>query len=275
MAKTDQEIERLNRRAWSKPGVVEYFGALSEWTEDAGEPVVVAAIAAEVAGQPILDVGIGGGRTVPILMEISKDYVGVDYTPEMVAAARARFPTVRLEQGDARDLSQFADGAFALVFFSANGLDAVSHEGRAMFFREAHRVLQPGGVLAFSTHNLDHRNAGRAPWDPRQKWPRDPRRVLRRVIRLPMAARGYLRNRRMAVRGEGWAMLASPLYDFGLVIHYASLAETLRELSVAGFTGVVEVVDMFGGSLDPNGDTGGTKWFHLVTRRPPRSALQG
>ena len=162
MAETDQEIERLNRRAWSKPGVVDYFSTLADWSEDAGEPVVVARIAAEVAGRPILDVGIGGGRTVPILMEISKDYVGIDYTPEMVAAARARFPTVRLEQGDARDLAQFADGSFALVFFSANGLDAVSHEGRGMFFREAHRVLEPGGVLAFSTHNLDHRNAGRA-----------------------------------------------------------------------------------------------------------------
>ena len=90
-----------------------------------------------------------------------------------------------------------------------------------------------------------------------------------------MAARGYLRNRRMAVRGDGWAMLASPLYDFGLVIHYASLAETVRELSAAGFTGDVEVVDMLGGSLELNDDTGGTKWFHLVTRRPTTRARQG
>ena len=64
-------------------------------------------------------------------------------------------------------------------------------------------------------------------------------------------------------------MLASPLYDFGLVIHYASLAETVRELSVAGFTGDVEVVDMFGGSLDPDGDTGGDEV--VPPRYPPPS----
>jgi SAM-dependent methyltransferase len=269
VSEAGREIDSLNRSAWSKPGVVEYFRTLDDWSEDAGEPTVVSRIAGEVAGRPVLDVGYGGGRTVPILTAISEDYIGIDYTPEMVAAAQARFPTVRLEHGDARDLSRFAAGSFALVFFSANGIDAVPHEGRDLFFREAHRVLQPGGVLTFSTHNLDHRNAGRAPWDPRQRWPRDPRRVLRRLSRLPIAARAYLRNRRLASRGDGWAMLNTPLYDFGLVIHYASLTEVVRELSAAGFAGEVEVYDMFGDSLGPGDDTGATKWFHLITRRNP------
>jgi SAM-dependent methyltransferase len=229
VSEAGREIDSLNRSAWSKPGVVEYFRTLDDWSEDAGEPAVVSRIAGEVAGRPVLDVGYGGGRTVPILTAISEDYVGIDYTPEMVAAAQARFPGIRL--------------------------------------REAHRVLQPGGVLSFSTHNLDHRNAGRAPWDPRQRWPRDPRRVIRRLARLPIAARAYLRNRRLASSGDGWAMLNTPLYDFGLVIHYASLTEVIRELSAAGFAGEVEVLDMFGDSLGPGDDTGVTKWFHLVTRR--------
>jgi len=64
-------------------------------------------------------------------------------------------------------------------------------------------------------------------------------------------------------------MLNTPLYDFGLVIHYASLTEVVRELSAAGFAGEVEVYDMFGDSLGLGDDTGATKWFHLITRRDP------
>jgi len=248
--------------------VVERFASLEVWPEDAGEAVLVGRFAEEARDQPLLDVGIGGGRTVPLLLAISSDYTGIDYTQEMIDAARARFPGVRCEWGDARDLSRFADGSFAVVFFSANGIDAVDHDGRVRIMAETRRVLRPGGVYAFSTHNLEHRNAGRAPWDPRQRWPRDPRRVLRRVARLPHAARAHLRNRGLVVRGDGWAMLNTPLYDFGLVIHYATLAETVRELTDAGFSADVEVYDMHGNRLEPGASTASTKWFHLLARVP-------
>jgi SAM-dependent methyltransferase len=264
----ESPLDRLNRRAWARPQVVERFAHLEVWPEDEGEAVLIDRAAEEFRGQPILDVGIGGGRTVPLLRAISEDYVGIDYTQEMIDAAVARFPGVRCEWGDARDLSKFADASFGLVFFSANGIDAVDHEGRLQIVAETRRVLRPGGVYAVSTHNLEHRNAGRAPWDPRQRWPRDPRRVLRRVLRLPKAVRGHLRNRRLVVNGDGWAMLNTPLYDFGLVIHYASLDETLRELTDAGFSPDVEVYDMFGQRLGPGASTADTKWFHLLARVP-------
>ena len=43
-----------------------------------------------VRGQPILDLGVGGGRTVPLLRAVSSDYVAVDYTPAMGEACRRR-----------------------------------------------------------------------------------------------------------------------------------------------------------------------------------------
>ncbi len=259
-------VDELNRRAWARRRTVDMFAQLQAWSEDAGEAAVIARVTEEVRGQPILDIGIGGGRTVPLLRELSSDYVGIDYTPEMVEVAAKRFPEARIEWGDARDLSAYEAGSFGLVFFSANGIDAVPHDDWRRVLREARRVLRPGGVFAFCTHNLDHRNAGRSPWDPRQRWPRDPRRVARRFLRLPRAIRGYLRNRGLAVRGDGWAMLNTPLYDFGLVIHYVSLPVAVRELVDAGFAPDIEVYDMFGERVPADEPPTHTKWFHLVAR---------
>jgi SAM-dependent methyltransferase len=259
-------VDRVNRRAWARPGIVDYFSHLETWSEDAGEAALIARAADETRGQPILDVGIGGGRTVPALRAISENYVGIDYTPEQVAAAAARFPEADIRYGDARDLSAFPDGSFALVFFSANGIDAVPHDDRQLVLREARRVLRPGGVFAFSTHNLDHKNAGKAPWNPLQVWPRDVRRVARRFVRLPYAIRNHARNRRLVLRGDGWAMLNTPLYDFGLVIHYVSLSTAIQELTATGFGEEIEVYDMFGERVASGGDVGGTKWFHLLAR---------
>src|SRR4029077_6207672 len=122
------------------------------WT-DPGEQAALQSVRADASNQPILDLGVGPGRTVSLLREISTDYVGLDYTSELVLACRQRYPEVRILHGDARDLSQFSDGSFQLVVFSFNGIDAVNAEDRLTILREARRVLRPGGALLFSTHN--------------------------------------------------------------------------------------------------------------------------
>ena len=111
-------------------------------------------------GQPLLDLGVGGGRTLPLLRELSDDYTGIDYSAELVAAARRRFPQARIEIGDARDLSRFAASRFALVFFSFNGIDGITHDERGQVFREVLRVLRPRGLFAYSTNNLDTPDTG-------------------------------------------------------------------------------------------------------------------
>ena len=262
------EVDDGNRAAWQRPDVVEHFARLDVWTEDCGEAVAIERISGALRDGRVLDIGIGGGRTVPVLGSTAAEYVGIDYTPAMVDAARRRFPSVRIEHMDARDLSAFRTHSFDVVFFSANGIDAVDHVGRRAVLTEAHRVLAPGGVFVYSTHNLEHKNAGRAPWDPRQRWPRDPRRVLRRFARLPLAIRGHLKSRRKVVRGEGWAMLNTPLYDFGLVIHYITLAEARREITAAGFESTIEVIDMNGEMIGDGDDPSTTKWFHIIARVP-------
>ena len=102
----------------------------------------------------VLDLGVGAGRTSGWLARRAAHYVGVDYAPNMVAAARDRLPDLDFEQGDAADLSRFADGSFDIVVFSFNGLDCLSSDAaRQSCLRECHRVLRSQGVLILSRHN--------------------------------------------------------------------------------------------------------------------------
>ncbi|HUN43594.1 MAG TPA: class I SAM-dependent methyltransferase [Acetobacteraceae bacterium] len=87
------------------------------------------AAATEALGAPILDIGVGGGRTTPLMRAISTNYCGIDYIPEMVAIARRRFPDADFRVMDAREMD-FHNGRFALTTFSYNGIDSVDVKGR-------------------------------------------------------------------------------------------------------------------------------------------------
>src|SRR5690348_5879799 len=84
-------FDRINQRTYSRPGVLRQFESATGWLEP-GERIAIERVADAVRGGAILDIGIGGGRTAPLLGEISKNYRGIDYSPAMVQVARRRFP---------------------------------------------------------------------------------------------------------------------------------------------------------------------------------------
>src|SRR5579863_7739657 len=110
------DLGMLKQKAFQRRGVLRRFGSASGWLER-GEQIAVLSVAEAVRGAPILDIGVGGGRTAPLMREISTDYRGIDFAPKMIATARARFPTLDFRKMDARHL-EFGDGSFALATFS-------------------------------------------------------------------------------------------------------------------------------------------------------------
>ena len=146
-AESPRLLETVNRAGWAD--VTDEY-AVEGWN-DPGELGALTYVADRVRGLPVLDVGVGGGRTAALLRLLTDDYLGIDYTPEFVALARSRHPGVRFALGDARDLDGIPDNSRGFVLFSFNGIDAVDHEDRQLVMASVHRVLQPGGTFLFST----------------------------------------------------------------------------------------------------------------------------
>jgi len=214
---------------------------------DAGEEQALGSLLPLAPGTRVLDLGVGGGRTTAILAEGSASYLGLDITPEMIEDARSRYPGVDLRVGDAAHLEALGDGAFDLIVFSLNGLDCLGHEDRERFFAECARLLAPGGVLQFSSHNLDGPSYGERPslQDVRERLAKPGLAAKAEAVigggpRLVLAHRHYRRHSSQQAHGDGWAMAPLRAHEFRFACHFATLPEVRRSVTRAGL--VVEAI---------------------------------
>src|SRR5262249_37774832 len=158
-----------NQATWSKLSSRRYFARGAAFT-DPGERAALDWVRDRIRGKPILDIGVGIGRPIPMLKPLRSDYRGLDYVSPMVDASRPAYPAARTDHGDARYLAGYPADHFALVTFSYNGIDAVSAADRALVFRAVRRVLLPDGFFFFSTLNIDGPSYHERPWKIRV-WP--------------------------------------------------------------------------------------------------------
>ena len=125
------------------------------------------ALVGEVApfgGERVLDVATGTGMVAAELLARSDCLVvGIDQSPEMLSAARARFAgstRVELVEGQAEALP-FADASFDALTFTYL-LRYVDDPRSTM--RELARVVRPGGRVASLEFGVPPRAAARAAW---------------------------------------------------------------------------------------------------------------
>jgi len=265
-----------NNIVFRDPETVRSFVGSEGWLEE-GERVALLRVAPQVRARPILDIGVGLGRTSSLLRLVSDSYVGLDYSPEMVALCSQLHPDVDVRLGDARDLSMFADGSFELVFFSNYGVDAIDASGRRSFLNEANRVLRDGGLLVHNTLNKEGRLYGETPWQlhaPGQRPDLSARRVagwcwhnLKDPMRAPRRYRNWFANRRSTSDHGGWAMGQFSAHDFSLIVHFITLGQLRSELDETGFDIVTIVACPTGEVIDEGAahcDAGG---FYAVGRK--------
>ncbi len=240
-------VDDVNRTTWTE--VVDEY-AIEGWS-DPGELGALTFVADRVRGVPILDLGVGGGRTVALLRLLSADYLGVDYTPALVELCRERHPGVEIEVGDARDLSGLAEGSRGLVVFSNNGIDAVDHEGRQQVLSGVHRVLEPGGTFVYSTLNKDNPLFGAHPgtaerisWLPGsllpaplpEATPEDPSGAAGGDDESWLRAVRNWRKLRGEIRDEGeWGLAPFAAHEFSLLTHFITVGGAVAELDRHGF----------------------------------------
>ncbi len=217
----------------------------------------------------MLDLGVGAGRTGYTFAGLVDRYVGLDYSPRMIARAEqllAGTPGVELMIADAATVSPEL-GSFDVVLFSFNGIDAAPHEDRERILAGVRSVLDDDGYFLFSTHSL-----GTLPFDERR--PLSPRLGSSRLYRayaaamsVPYAYRIRKSNRELdlaAAHRQGWTLVRSMAHDFALMDIYVDPAHQVTELERLGFR--VEKI------LDPDGNEasleriGREPWFDYLCR---------
>jgi demethylmenaquinone methyltransferase / 2-methoxy-6-polyprenyl-1,4-benzoquinol methylase len=139
--------------------------ALSFWQDPRWRSALVDAIV-PAAGERVLDVATGTGMVAGELLSRAQcSVVGIDQSPEMLGAARARFAGVpgswvELVEGQAEALP-FADGSFDALTFTYL-LRYV--EDPAATVAELARVVRPGGRIASLEFGVPPWAPARAAW---------------------------------------------------------------------------------------------------------------
>ena len=155
------EVARHNRKAWD--GLVQ---RANRWTVPVDAGAIAAARRGEwelvltptkpvprswyppLAGEQVLGLASAGGQQAPILAAAGARVTVLDNSPRQLeqdqVVARREGLTITSVLGDMRDLSAFPDRSFALVFHPCS--NSFVPDVRPVW-REAFRVLKPGGVL--------------------------------------------------------------------------------------------------------------------------------
>ena len=233
----------------------------------ADEDAILNRYGRDIEGGRILDIGVGGGRTTPYLTELSSNYVGVDYSPQMVEGCRRRFPDTQFQFADARDLSAFPESSFDFVLFSFNGIDAVGHDDRLKILKEVHRVLKPGALFAFSSHNREFPIP--PPWKPELLVVnplRSPTAFAKRLVGYPVGILNYARLAHRSEFADEYCVCVDSAYLYSMVHYRITAAAQEKQLSRAGFGGF-EAFGMDGRLLCEGESTTDDAWVHYVCRR--------
>ena len=115
----------------------------------------------------ILEIGCGAGRMTRGLSEIFGLVDAVDVSAEMVAIARtalAGHPNVSLHVNNGVDLSLFGSAEFDFVFSAIVFQHIPSKSIVTNYFREAARLLRPGGVFKFQVQGCEIDEAHADTW---------------------------------------------------------------------------------------------------------------
>lgn len=145
----DKEVERGN--PWTVPVSIEKIAEArrGHWSVDLTETrPTPREWFPELEGLEVLCLASGGGQQAPILAAAGARVTVYDNSPKQLEQDRFVAEREGLElktvEGDMRDLSVFADESFDLIFHPCSNLFVP--EVRAVW-REAFRVLRPGGIL--------------------------------------------------------------------------------------------------------------------------------
>ncbi|MGZ9221699.1 MAG: class I SAM-dependent methyltransferase [Anaerolineales bacterium] len=165
------DTRAYNREAWNR----EVEGGQNRWSQPVNSEVIEKAKQGEFSilltenipvpykwfpplhGADVLCLASGGGQQGPVLAAAGANVTVFDNSPRQLEqdqlVAERQALSLKTVEGDAADLSIFADESFDLVF---NPCSTVFMQDVRTVWKEAYRVLRHGGVLMTGSMNPVH-----------------------------------------------------------------------------------------------------------------------
>ena len=91
MTANDSSSDWINKRTWKTKRALRTYG-MAEGFTDPGEEMAFNRVREDARRGRTLDIGVGGGRTTRIVLGESRNYIGIDYTAELIDICRENFP---------------------------------------------------------------------------------------------------------------------------------------------------------------------------------------
>ncbi len=146
-----------NKIVYESEDVTRFYAEQSDLQKP--ETTILKELRNKLPKMSMLDIGVGAGRTTTHFAFLAKEYLGIDYSSQMVNACIKKFQgspkKISFLTADARTMKSFKNNSFDFILFSFNGIDYMDHEDRMATLREIRRLIKPGGYFCFSTHNLN------------------------------------------------------------------------------------------------------------------------
>jgi len=248
----------INKRSFSRKRILRWYLKCQGLFEV--EKVILNRLKSSIRGKSLLDVGVGGGRTTKFLLDISEEYIGVDYTAGFVESARKNYPHATFVLGDARDLRLFGDRSFDFALFSYNGIDYMPHDGRLCALNEINRVLKPGGYFMFSTHNLNYKHVRKITWhEDSFSNPASFKGRLSELLHWPK----HLIMKRHEFYNDEYAILNDSANEYSLLTYFIGIDEQIKQLQDRGFVNT-QVYDLKGNQIQHDSDS---PWIYFLATK--------
>ena len=255
----DEAQRRANTATWRRGGFVHWYARRRLRPP---ESALFERHRAALGGR-VLELGCGGGRIAGNLMPMAATVHGMDIAADMVDYCRRTYLGATFSEGDIRDLSGFETASWDAIVAGFNVVDVLSHAERERFLDEMHRLLAPGGLLIFSSHNLACAPLLRGPL---QNLTRNPVRIANRLLRLPRSLPNHRRLSRQQRIEDGYAILNDEAHDYSLLHYYITRDGQQEQLAAHGFE-LLDALDLDGNPVGPGQDALGCHELHYAARR--------
>jgi ubiquinone/menaquinone biosynthesis C-methylase UbiE len=232
------------------------------------ETTILKELKSKLPEMRMLDIGVGGGRTTTHFAFLVKEYLGIDYSSQMVSACLEKFQDspqkISFLTADARTMKSFKNNSFDFVLFSFNGIDYMNHEDRIATLCEIRRLIKAGGYFCFSTHNLNflsNKCSIQLSKHPSILASRTYKFLQMRLLNKKEAWKA-IRN---SSQNQRHHMVNDGAHNFQLKTYYITPLEQLKQLSELGFS-EIKMYSLTDGSEIKNPSKTMDHWVYFLSK---------